>query len=86
MEIKPYIGIRGTYASYFQQNPNRKITEIKKENHLYNIKPISKTYQAGDRKKDARSNDTLKNKKNQINNIRGLSFEEIIKNTINYLV
>lgn len=85
MEIKPYIGIRGTYASYFQQNPNRKIKRTEKENHLYNVKSISEICQLGDRKEGARSNDTLENKENQINDTRSLSFEEILKNTINHL-
>ena len=84
MEINPYIGIRGTYASYFQQNPNRKIERAKETSYAYNVKPISKVCQIGDRE-NTQNNDIQTNKREQLNNAN-LSFEEILKNTINILI
>ena len=84
MKINPYIGIRGAYASCFQQNPNRKIGRTEEVPYAYNVKPISKVCQLGDRE-NTQNNDIQTNKREQLNNAN-LSFEEILKNTINILI
>lgn len=56
MEIRPYTGITETLISHLRENLTRKIEGPKKEDHSYNVKPISEVHQTGDRKEFNQNN------------------------------
>ena len=86
MEINPYVGIRGTYASHFRNNPERKLKKTEEKIYLYNVKHVSKIYSPTNKREHTQNNFILTNKQKQAVKAYNPPFKEISNEFIDILI